>query len=186
MRCARAALCTCCTHLLEQPHDTLPQGALGAKQLGVAHDVQAEARAGEGVGNTTVHPEHTDGLGIVGAHERQQHDVALLARKLLDGRHEHLSRRAAAAAAARARVRALLVQLAPDEKLLAAVGRQDGKLRGRVALPQKVRREGPDEARLVRVGARLCLGLESLGLGGGAQGVQGVQGGGEGVCVGRG
>ena len=73
---------------------------------------------------------------------------------------------AAAAAAARARARALLVQLSPDEQLLAAVGREDGELRGGVALPQKVGGERRDKARLVRVAARLGLGLEGLGLGG--------------------
>ena len=70
----------------------------------------------------------------------------------------------AAAAAARARARALLIQLAPDQQLLAAVWCEDGELRGSVALPQKVRGERRDEAGLVRVGARLSLGLEGLGL----------------------
>ena len=164
---ARAAL------LLEQPQHALPQRALRAEQRRVAHDVQAEARAGERIGDTAVDAEHADGPRVVRAHERQKHEVALLARKLLDRRHVHLRRRAAAptaaaaaAAAARARARALLVQLSPDEQLLAAVGREDGELRGGVALPQKVGGEGRDEARLVRVAARLGLGLEGLGLGG--------------------
>ena len=168
---ARAAL------LLEQPQHALPQRALRAEQRRVAHDVQAEARAGERIGDTAVDAEHADGPRVVRAHERQKHEVALLARKLLDRRHVHLRRRAAAptaaaaataatAAAARARARALLVQLSPDEQLLAAVGREDGELRGGVALPQKVGGERRDEARLVRVAARLGLGLEGLGLGG--------------------
>ena len=153
--------------LLEQPQHALPQRALRAEQRRVAHDVQAEARAGERIGDTAVDAEHADGPRVVRAHERQKHEVALLARKLLDRRHVHVRRRAAAtAAAARARARALLVQLSPDEQLLAAVGREDGELRGGVALPQKVGGEGRDEARLVRVAARLGLGLEGLGLGG--------------------
>ena len=161
---ARAAL------LLEQPQHALPQRALRAEQRRVAHDVQAEARAGERIGDTAVDAEHADGPRVIGAHERQKHEVALLARKLLDRRHVHIRRRAAAAAAAaaaaRARARALLVQLSPDEQLLAAVGREDGELRGGVALPQKVGGERRDKARLVRVAARLGLGLEGLGLGG--------------------
>ena len=163
--------------LLEQPQHALPQRALRAEQRRVAHDVQAEARAGERIGDTAVDAEHADGPRVVGAHERQKNEVALLARKLLDRRHVHLRRRvaaaptaaptaAAAAAAARARARALLVQLAPDEQLLAAVGSEDGELRGGVALPQKIGGERRDEARLVRVAARLGLGLEGLGLGG--------------------
>ena len=163
---ARAAL------LLEQPQHALPQRALRAEQRRVAHDVQAEARAGERIGDTAVDAEHADGPRVVRAHERQKHEVALLARKLLDRRHVHLRRRAAAptaaaaATAARARARALLVQLSPDEQLLAAVGREDGELRGGVALPQKIGGERRDKARLVRVAARLGLGLEGLGLGG--------------------
>ena len=198
MRCARAvhALCTRCAHtcrtlLLEQPQYALPQRALGAEQRGVAHNVEAEARAGECIDDTAVDAEHADGPRVVGAHKRQKYEVALLARKLLDRRHVHLRRRAAAAtatatataaaatatataaaaaaaaaaataaaaAAARARARALLVPLAPDQQLLAAVWCEDGELRGSVALPQKVRGERRDEAGLVWVGARLSLGL---------------------------
>ena len=170
--CAVHALCTRCAHtcrtlLLEQPQYALPQRALGAEQRGVAHNVEAEARAGERIGDTAVDAEHADGPRVVGAHKRQKYEVALLARKLLDRRHVHLRRRAAAAtatataaaAAARARARALLVQLAPDQQLLAAVWCEDGELRGSVALPQKVRGERRDEAGLVWVGARLSLGL---------------------------
>eukprot|EP00964_Phaeocystis_antarctica_P053189 scaffold31190_cov41-Phaeocystis_antarctica.AAC.3 len=66
------------------PKYALPKRALGAEQRGVAHDVEAEARAGERVGDTAVDAEHADGPRVVGAHERQKHEVALLARKLLD------------------------------------------------------------------------------------------------------
>ena len=88
---------------------------------------------------------------------------------------------ATATAAARARARALLIQLAPDQQLLAAVWCEDGELRGSVALPQKVRGERRDEAGLVRVGARLSLGLEGLGLSWGEGVVSGMLGGCENV-----